>query len=181
MIAIPSQAQDWYEPFAPLFCLTPHRNADPSHWQAVRILGEVDTRLYSTKNLTTTGHTYPTRTRSPSRRHLHGRVGLSQSLRKRKPSFCSIITRPRCWCNGRPKVRLPRVFCSSHLREGAYISIRVYGQIISLRAVVTTDFMTATRAHFDIENRDFLDHVSSRITNEIEGITRVLYDGKYCS
>lgn len=56
---------------------------------------------------------------------------------------------------------------------------RVYGQMIALRAVVTTDFMTATRAHFDIENRDFLDHVSSRITNEIEGITRVLYDGKY--
>lgn len=56
--------------------------------------------------------------------------------------------------------------------------LRVSGQIISLRAVVTTDFMTATRAHFDIENRNFLDHVSSRITNEVEGITRVLYDGK---
>ncbi|KAL9132200.1 MAG: hypothetical protein Q9217_000004 [Psora testacea] len=53
---------------------------------------------------------------------------------------------------------------------------RVYGQMISLRAVTTSDFMTASRCNFDIEHRDFLDHVSSRITNEIEGITRVLYD-----
>jgi GMP synthase (glutamine-hydrolysing) len=36
--------------------------------------------------------------------------------------------------------------------------------------------MTAVRTHFDIENRTFLDRVSSRITNEVEGITRVLYD-----
>lgn len=38
--------------------------------------------------------------------------------------------------------------------------------------------MTASRCHFDVENRDFLDLVSSRITNEIAGVTRVLYDGK---
>lgn len=36
--------------------------------------------------------------------------------------------------------------------------------------------MTAVRSHFDIENRTFLDRVSSRITNEVEGITRVVYD-----
>ncbi|KAL2058316.1 hypothetical protein ABVK25_001042 [Lepraria finkii] len=53
---------------------------------------------------------------------------------------------------------------------------REHGQIISLRAVETTDFMTAVRSHFDIENRTFLDRVSSRITNEVEGITRVVYD-----
>ncbi|KAK3174487.1 GMP synthase (glutamine-hydrolyzing) [Lepraria neglecta] len=58
---------------------------------------------------------------------------------------------------------------------------REHGQIISLRAltvtqVETTDFMTAVRTHFDIENRTFLDRVSSRITNEVEGVTRVLYD-----
>ncbi|KAL9102627.1 MAG: hypothetical protein Q9163_002242 [Psora crenata] len=53
---------------------------------------------------------------------------------------------------------------------------RVYGQMISLRAVATSDFMTASRCNFDIEHRDFLDHVSSRITNEVDGVTRVLYD-----
>ena len=53
---------------------------------------------------------------------------------------------------------------------------RVYGQMISLRAVITTDFMTATRCNFDIEHREFLDHVSNRITNEVDGVTRVLYD-----
>ena len=44
--------------------------------------------------------------------------------------------------------------------------------------VTTTDFMTATRCNFDDENKGFLDHVSSRITNEVEGITRVLFDSK---
>ena len=36
--------------------------------------------------------------------------------------------------------------------------------------------MTATRCDFDMS---FLDRVSSRIINEVDGITRVLYDGKY--
>ena len=53
---------------------------------------------------------------------------------------------------------------------------RVYGQMISLRAVTTTDFMTASRCNFDVEHRNFLDHVSNRITNEVDGVTRVLYD-----
>lgn len=38
--------------------------------------------------------------------------------------------------------------------------------------------MTASRFAFDHEHRSFLDLVSRRITNEIDGITRVLYDGQ---
>lgn len=55
---------------------------------------------------------------------------------------------------------------------------RVVGQIIALRAITTADFMTATRCHFDIENRGFLDHVATRIINQIEGVVRVMYDGE---
>ena len=50
---------------------------------------------------------------------------------------------------------------------------RNYGPVIALRAVQTTDFMTAHWAHLP---PDFLSHVSHRITNEIPGISRVVYD-----
>ncbi|MGC9456036.1 MAG: glutamine-hydrolyzing GMP synthase [Halothiobacillaceae bacterium] len=50
---------------------------------------------------------------------------------------------------------------------------RKYDWVVSLRAVETIDFMTARWAHLPYE---FLDHVSRRIVNEIDGITRVVYD-----
>ena len=50
---------------------------------------------------------------------------------------------------------------------------RRYAWVISLRAVETIDFMTARWAHLPY---DFLDHVSRRIMNEIDGISRVVYD-----
>ncbi|THB65620.1 MAG: glutamine-hydrolyzing GMP synthase [Gammaproteobacteria bacterium] len=50
---------------------------------------------------------------------------------------------------------------------------RKYDWVISLRAVETIDFMTAHWAHLPY---DFLDLVSRRIINEIEGISRVTYD-----
>lgn len=50
---------------------------------------------------------------------------------------------------------------------------RVYGYLAVLRAVETTDFMTADVYFFE---KAFLKRVSSRITNEIQGITRVAYD-----
>lgn len=50
---------------------------------------------------------------------------------------------------------------------------RVYDYVIALRAVETIDFMTARWAHLPY---DFLDHVSRRIINETEGISRVAYD-----
>ena len=50
---------------------------------------------------------------------------------------------------------------------------RRYDFVIALRAVETIDFMTARWAHLPYE---FLDHVSLRIINEIDGISRVTYD-----
>jgi GMP synthase (glutamine-hydrolysing) len=50
---------------------------------------------------------------------------------------------------------------------------RRYDFVVALRAVETIDFMTARWAHLPY---DFLDHVSRRIINEVEGISRVAYD-----
>jgi GMP synthase (glutamine-hydrolysing) len=50
---------------------------------------------------------------------------------------------------------------------------RRYDYVVALRAVETIDFMTARWAHLPYE---FLDHVSRRIMNEIDGIARVVYD-----
>ena len=50
---------------------------------------------------------------------------------------------------------------------------RRYAKVIALRAVETVDFMTARWAHLPYE---FLEHVSNRIVNEIEEISRVVYD-----
>lgn len=50
---------------------------------------------------------------------------------------------------------------------------RHYGHVIALRAVETTDFMTAQWAHLP---HAFLSHVAQRIINEIKGISRVTYD-----
>jgi len=50
---------------------------------------------------------------------------------------------------------------------------RRYEYVIALRAVETIDFMTARSARLPYE---FLERVSSRIINEISGISRVTYD-----
>jgi len=50
---------------------------------------------------------------------------------------------------------------------------RRYDYVIALRAVETIDFMTAIWARLPY---DFLDEVSRRVINEIEGISRVTYD-----
>jgi GMP synthase (glutamine-hydrolysing) len=50
---------------------------------------------------------------------------------------------------------------------------RAYGATIALRAVTTDDFMTADFARLSWE---LLAHVSARVTNEVPGITRVVYD-----
>jgi len=50
---------------------------------------------------------------------------------------------------------------------------RRYDYVVALRAVETLDLMTARWAHLPY---DFLDRVSTRIINEIPGISRVAYD-----
>jgi GMP synthase (glutamine-hydrolysing) len=50
---------------------------------------------------------------------------------------------------------------------------RTYENAVALRAVQTTDFMTAHWAHLP---HDLLARVSNRITNEVRGFNRVVYD-----
>ena len=50
---------------------------------------------------------------------------------------------------------------------------RTYGRTIVLRAVTTNDFMTAEWTHLPYE---VLERASRRITNEVPGISRVVYD-----
>jgi GMP synthase (glutamine-hydrolysing) len=50
---------------------------------------------------------------------------------------------------------------------------RRYEYVVALRAVETIDFMTARWARLSYE---FLEKVSLRIANEINGVSRVVYD-----
>jgi GMP synthase (glutamine-hydrolysing) len=50
---------------------------------------------------------------------------------------------------------------------------RTYENVVALRAVVTSDFMTAHWAHLPFE---LLGRVSNRIINEVRGLNRVVYD-----
>lgn len=50
---------------------------------------------------------------------------------------------------------------------------RTYDKVIALRAVTSVDGMTAHWYPFDF---DFLTKVSNRITNEVKGVNRVVYD-----
>ena len=50
---------------------------------------------------------------------------------------------------------------------------RTYGYTVALRAVTTDDFMTATWTRLPY---DILEEASSRITNEVKGVSRVVYD-----
>jgi GMP synthase (glutamine-hydrolysing) len=56
---------------------------------------------------------------------------------------------------------------------GVMGDVRKYDWVVSLRAVETIDFMTAHWAHLPY---DFLGKVSNRIINEVDGISRVVYD-----
>lgn len=53
---------------------------------------------------------------------------------------------------------------------------RVHAQVIALRAVETSDFMTADWYPFD---GAFLKKVSRRIVNEVDGVCRVVYDSEF--
>jgi GMP synthase (glutamine-hydrolysing) len=50
---------------------------------------------------------------------------------------------------------------------------RTYDQVCALRAVTSTDGMTADFYPFDMA---FLGRTATRIINEVEGVNRVVYD-----
>jgi GMP synthase (glutamine-hydrolysing) len=50
---------------------------------------------------------------------------------------------------------------------------RTYENVLALRAVTTTDFMTADWYRFP---PDVLDRIARRVVNEVAGINRVVYD-----
>lgn len=50
---------------------------------------------------------------------------------------------------------------------------RTYNYVLALRAVTTSDFMTCTAAHLPYKT---LDTITSRIVNEVKGVSRVVYD-----
>ena len=50
---------------------------------------------------------------------------------------------------------------------------RTYEYTSVLRVVNTEDFMTATFSHLSY---DFLEKISNRIINEVDGINRMVYD-----
>src|SRR5262249_20332521 len=56
---------------------------------------------------------------------------------------------------------------------GVLVDVRSFEYVVALRAVQTTDFMTAHWAHLPHE---LLGKVSNRIINEVRGINRVVYD-----
>ena len=56
---------------------------------------------------------------------------------------------------------------------GVMGDLRTYQHIVLLRAVNTTDYMTASPYLFE---PDFLAKVSTRIVNEVRGVCRVAYD-----
>lgn len=62
---------------------------------------------------------------------------------------------------------------TSERTVGVLGDARTYEDVLALRAVDTSDWMTADWTRFP---HDFLATVSSRIVNEVPGISRVVYD-----
>ena len=56
---------------------------------------------------------------------------------------------------------------------GVMGDFRTYENVVALRAVTSTDGMTADVYPFDAA---FLSRVATRIVNEVKGINRVVYD-----
>ena len=50
---------------------------------------------------------------------------------------------------------------------------RTYEHVIAIRAVTSTDGMTADWAHLPY---DLLGKISNRVINEVKGVNRVVYD-----
>ncbi len=50
---------------------------------------------------------------------------------------------------------------------------RTYENVLAVRAVTTSDFMTADWYRMP---HDLLDHIARRVVNEVRGVNRVVYD-----
>ena len=93
-------------------------------------------------------------------------------IKGKQSSFRSFITELRNWELYDKTSQAFTVFLPVK-SVGVVGDNRRYEYVVALRAVETVDFMTARWAHLPY---DFLDHVSRRIINEVEGISRVAYD-----
>jgi len=56
---------------------------------------------------------------------------------------------------------------------GVMRDFRTYDYVVGLRAVTSTDGMTADFYPFDMK---FIGHVATRIVNEVKGVNRVVYE-----
>ena len=63
--------------------------------------------------------------------------------------------------------------CCRCARVGVMGDYRTYEYVVGLRAVTSTDGMTADFYPFDMK---FLGQVATRIVNEVKGVNRVVYD-----
>ncbi len=73
---------------------------------------------------------------------------------------------------------LRKVFLSFPVLTGAFSTAikgdgRAFGEVVALRVIESKDIMTATWAYLP---KDVLQKISSRIVNEVPGISRVVYD-----
>lgn len=77
--------------------------------------------------------------------------------------------------NAKPEIMTDQYFAvlTESRSVGVMGDARTYGYTVVLRAVSTDDFMTAewTRLPYEV-----LERASSRITNEVKGVSRVVYD-----
>jgi GMP synthase (glutamine-hydrolysing) len=90
-------------------------------------------------------------------------------LRKADAIYLDEIRRQACTTrSGRPFAVLLPVKTVGVMGDG-----RTYDSVCGLRAVTSTDGMTADVYPFDPH---FLAHVATRIVNEVRGINRVVYD-----
>ena len=120
------------------------RHPFPGPGLGVRILGEVRARMR--------------RAAAPRRRDLHRRA--ARRARRRRQSWYDKTAQAFA-------VFLP-VRSVGVMGDG-----RTYEHAVALRAVQTTDFMTA---HWAPLPHELLARISNRITNEVRGINRVVYD-----
>ena len=102
----------------------------------------------------------PRRGHAREARHPAPRRRTSTSRRSAAPAFTTTSGRPsRCCCR-----------CAAVGVMGDY---RTYDYVVGLRAVTSTDGMTADFYPFDMK---FIGQVATRIVNEVKGVNRVVYD-----